>query len=562
MSFLFEELFFGNEAEKLGLRENARAEDKAIAANILGSCFLHQRNLIEDRCRRKAALCPRRAGKSHCAMSYAFWTCLSKVGARVIVVTLSLKHARNTYWFDMMAFADKFGVKGKFYQNELRFIGTNSSQILLIGADSRAEIEKLRGGQYDLVILDECKSFAPVVLNELVDEVIWPALADRKGTMLMIGTPGNIMSGKFFETTYPGFALEKKRKCSCGDAACVKRPVARDYYQPEKYWTEHTGDRLFWSRHHWTVEDNRAFDDASGVNQLWREMLDMKELNQWADDEPIWRREALGEWVATPGAFVYAYANIVSTLEADHVHWRPDYKNGNKHGLAKDVEWNYLLGLDFGYEDDFAMVVVAYNPYDGVLYHVWDFHANHLDVYQMVEEIDRAFDRFGGFDAVVADSGALNTLLIETINKRHGRNIIKAEKREKFDHIELLNADIRAGRIKIIPKSDLALQLASLQFDLSKGAKEELARMGKLSEMRTMANDLCDAFLYVWRYSYHYYTDHRRTMHEVGTREWQREIEAEVMERMVTARRETTRLGDLGRYVQSMKDPLSEFYVN
>lgn len=556
MSFLFEELFFGHEAEKLGLRETERAEDKAIAANILGSCFSHQRNLIEDRCRRKAALCPRRAGKSHCAMSYAFWTCLMRVGARVVIVTLSLKHARNVYWFDMMAYADKFGIKGKFYQNELRFIGANDSQILLIGADSRAEIEKLRGGKYDLVILDECKSFAPVVLNELIDEVIWPALADRKGTMMMIGTPGNILSGKFFETTYPGFAVDKKRKCSCGKASCVKRPVSRDFYTPEGYWTEHAGDRLYWSRHHWTVEDNKA------VEGLWHEMLEMKELNEWSDDEPIWRREALGEWVATPGAFVYAYASIVSTLEADRAHWKPDYKEGNEHGLAKGVEWRYLLGIDFGYEDDFALVVVAYNPHDGVLYHVWDFHENHLIVDDMVREIERAFERFGQFDAVVADSGALNTLLIETINKRHGRNIVKADKREKFDHIELLNSDMRSGRIKLIPKSDLAIQMASLQFDLSKGAKEELARMGKLQEMRTMPNDLCDAFLYIWRYSFHYYTEHRRSFHEVGTREWQREVETAVMDRMVAARRETTKLGDLGRYVKSMKDPLSDYYVN
>lgn len=538
-------MFFGHEAEKLGLRESAKAENRETAENILAECFQKQRNVILDKCRRKSVLCPRRAGKSFCAMSYANYVALMKHGARVVIVTLSLKHARNTYWFEMQAFAERFGIKGRFYQNELRFIGANDSHILLIGADSIAEIEKLRGGQYDLVILDECKSFAPVVIDELVDQVIWPALADRKGTIMMIGTPGNIMSGKFFATTYPGYKVPTK--------ASGERLVARSYDNPEKYWVDHPKDRLFWSRHSWSVQDNEKCEG------LWQEFLDAKELNGWPDDEPIWRREALGEWVASDNAFVYAYANLVST-DPDLVHWQPDYKTGNKHGLHLEPDWRYILGLDFGYEDDFAMVVVAYNPFDGVLYHVWDYHENHLTVDEMVVQIDRAFDRFGDFDAVVGDSGALNTLLIETINKRHGRNIQKADKREKFDHIELLNSDFRAGRLRVLPKSDLAIQLATLQFDLSRGKREELARLGKLSENRVMRNDLCDAFLYAWRYSYHYYADRRATLHEPGTVAWQRELEAQAMAKIVASRSEREREGDLGRYLKSTRDPLRDLY--
>lgn len=541
----FDDMFFSGLAADQGALENTRGEDRAIADSIRASLNPVQLNLLEDPCRRKSALCPRRSGKSHAAMSYAFDTCLRKVGARVVVVTLTLKHAKNVYWFDMQKFANRFGVQGaKFYQNELRIIFRNSSQLWLIGAESRAEIEKLRGGQYDLVIIDECKSYPPAILHELVFEVVMQALADRRGTVLMIGTPGNITKGSiFFETTYPGYSFVGKDK--------KEHLISRDFYAPEPYWT---GRRpLYWSRHHWTVQDNLALD------HLWDEMLEMKALNHWADDEPIWRREALGEWVNSVGAFVYAYANMAGTAEAEEALWRPNFLLGNKFGLMpRDAEWRYLLGIDLGFDDHFAMVVGAYNPTDGVLYHVWEYHEPRLDVYDAVSRIDEAIERFGGFDAIVADTGGLGKMIVETLNKRHGYAIKPAEKTQKFDHIELLNADIRSGRTKIMPDSDLAMQMAMLQYDLSKGAKEDLARVGRLREHPGMPNDLCDAFLYMWRYSFHYWQDARPSFAPVGSAEWQRDIEKRAMELMVQQRSAEAQNQIIAGWVNI--DPLREYY--
>lgn len=518
----FDDMFFGSLAADQGALENTRADDRAIANSIRSSLNKVQLNLLEDPCRRKTALCPRRSGKSHVAMSYAFDTCLRKVGARVVVVTLTLKHAKNVYWFDMQKFANRFGVQGaKFYQNELRIIFRNSSQLWLIGAESHAEIEKLRGGQYDLIVIDECKSYPPVILHELVNVVVMPALADRRGTVLLIGTPGNIMKGLFFETTYPGYSFEGKDK--------KIHLVARDFYKPEPYWTK--GRKLYWSRHHWTVEDNTA------MPHLWAEMLELKELNHWDDDEPMWRREALGEWVNSIGAFVYAYAGMLGDGPMNVAHWSPDFVAGNKHGLMpRDAEWRYILGIDLGYDDHLALVVGAYNTSDGVLYHVWEYHEPKLDVYDAVDRVDEAIAKFGSFDAIVADTGGLGKMIIETLNKRYGYAIKPAEKTQKFDHIELLNADIRSGRVKIMPQSDLATQMAILQYDLSRGAKEDLARNGKLKEHPGMPNDLCDAFLYLWRYSYHYYSDERPTLAPVGSAQWQRDLEQRAMEIMVRQR--------------------------
>lgn len=537
--------FFGHLAEGYGLRENAREADRALADSIRAELLPHQLSVITDKCRRKAVLCPRRAGKSYTAMSYAFDMALRKVGARIVIVNLTLRNAKDVYWYEMSIFANKHGVQCRFYQNELRTVLPNSSQILLTSADSRAEIEKLRGGQYDLVIIDECKSYAAHLLNELIYEIVNPALADRNGTVMMIGTPGNIMRGPFFQATYPGWRGAPNKNHPDG------KLFSRDYNSPEAYWRDHPGDKTYWSRHYWSTKDNTK------QPQIWEKFLEDKAVAGWGDDEPIWRREALGEWINTDDAFVYAYAGLCSTDPA-LVHWVPDYIKGNKFGLENGVEWRYLLGIDWGFEDAFAMVVVAYNQYDGKLYHVWDKKESHLDAYEVMDEVDLAVARFGHFDAVVAEYATGGKTIIEALNKRHGMNIKLAEKNQKWDYIELLNADFRAGRLLIQHGSDLAFELSTLQFDLSKGTKEQLARAGKLREAPTLPNDLCDALLYIWRFSYHYYADLRPTVFAKGTLDWFKDNERKAMTKATKDRASELAAPEWKKW-SSNKDPLADY---
>ena len=66
---------------------------------------------------------------------------------------------------------------------------------------------------------------------------------------------------------------------------------------------------------------------------------------------------------------------------------------------------------------------------------------------------------------MVGDAAGLGKLVIETLNKRHALPLQAAEKREKFDHIELLNADFHAGRIKIIPGQGPPVNLVHLKAE-------------------------------------------------------------------------------------------------
>lgn len=543
----FENMFFSMLAAEQGAEREALARDKDIADSIRAGLFSKQLNVIKDKARRKSAICPRRAGKSWVAMSYAFDVALRNARAKIVLITLTLKSAKNIYWFQMQDFCRMHGIAAEFYANELRIQLPNGSQLMLVGAESHAQIDKLRGGSYDLCIIDEAKSYPASVLTELISDVIDPALMDRKGTLLMIGTPGSILDGPFFQSTYPE-AKNKKGKL-----------FSRTFDEPEAYWVSHPKDRSWsWSRHSWTLQDNVHLPEDT-----WENALLLKEKMGWSDDHPTWQREYLGRWVASESAFVYAFANLVN-VEPEKVTWKPGKGDGfNNFGLPEGKGWNYILGLDLGFEDDFAAVIAAYNSTDGCLYQVWEYKDNHRDVDQVAGIISLAAEKVGGeFAAVVADTAGLGKMVIETLNRRHGWNIQPADKRQKNDYIELLNADYQSGRCKLLDHSDLSLEKQALQWDTSRGAKEKLARTGKLKEHPSFPNHLCDAWLYAFKFSYHFWQDERPDAVHVGSKEWVSQQELEAMRALAAAREAEQNLTMWEEIESRSQDPLRGYNVN
>jgi hypothetical protein len=508
----------------------------AAAASIRAGLFPKQRCAVADPALRKAILCPRRAGKSWCVMSYAFETACRIVDARVVICMLVLKQAKLVYWPLMKSFAKRYGIECEWHLHDMTVTLPNGSTILLIGCESLSEVEKLRGQAFDLVIVDECKSFNPSIFNELIYEAVEPTLDDRDGSLVLIGTPGDVLRGLFYQATMPGLEIEVVDEDT---GKKHKRPFSRSFNEPEGYWTEHPDDDLYWSRHNWTRQDNVY------LPKLWAQALRKKKLNRWADDHPTWQREYLARWVRGVGSHVYRYLEILERTNGETaVQYRPDPTR--QHGLPGGHEWRFICGMDFGFEDDFALVVAAYSMTDGSLYHVYDWKKNHQDIFQIAAEIGPLMKRFGGFDAMVGDAAGLGLTLVETLNKNFGFYIEKAEKREKYDYIELLNSDFLSGRIKIIPRTDLHNELVTLQWQIEEGEdKAFLARTGKLKENPEQPNHLCDALLYLHRYSHHFWGKPRAAEPEVGSPEHDREQTRLVMERMVRARAERTRADNL-----------------
>src|SRR5687768_11507029 len=81
-----------------------------VALAMRNSLFKQQRWALEDPSLRKAVLCPRRAGKSWTAMTFAFYTCLVQSESAVVLCLLTLKHAKQVYWKHMQRFARRWGL--------------------------------------------------------------------------------------------------------------------------------------------------------------------------------------------------------------------------------------------------------------------------------------------------------------------------------------------------------------------------------------------------------------------------------------------------------------------
>jgi hypothetical protein len=122
----------------------------------------------------------RRFGKTYLAMvelCQAAW----KRGHMVWYVCPSYRQAKSILWKSLKEMTREYWAK-KPSETELRIELVSGGIICLKGADN---YDSLRGDGLDFLVLDEYASIAP----EAFTEVLRPALADRQGKALFIGTP-------------------------------------------------------------------------------------------------------------------------------------------------------------------------------------------------------------------------------------------------------------------------------------------------------------------------------------------------------------------------------------
>lgn len=504
----------GERATKDSLR------DKERAAKILEGCNPVQRRFLLDPSKKKSLRCPRRSGKSFAITSHGLELGERTPGKRILIVSLTLKSTKENFWSGapggIFTQNHAYGLNLKFNHTDLVWFHENGSRGRLAGAETRSDIEHLRGAaaEADIVFIDECKSFAPEHLNELIQDVIEPGLMTRDGILVLAGTPGLLPMGPFYEATCERSRIQ-------GEEEGLLLPTCTPY----------EGEEVAegWSLHTWTILDNLA------APKQWQRALRKKAERRWSDDHPSWRREYLGEWTTDTFDLVYAYA-AARGVTSGYVQWSPVRSKGNPTGLPEDKgPWHLIMGLDFGYEDSCAAVMAAWSEQLQELRHVGEFKSNHITIDEFAEEIAELAGRYGQPEIVVADSSG--KMLIETMNQRYGWGIIPAERKDKFDHIELLNSDFHAGRIKLLIGSELEREMLGLQWDLSKDTKALLAKTGKLKEDPSCPNHLCDAFLYLWRYAYHFWSTPIDPGPEKGSVSWFELQEKAAVERAVAKKR-------------------------
>ena len=125
----------------------------------------------------------RRAGKTVMAINHMLRAALTNklLNPRYAFISPYRLQGKATAWDYIKQFANK--IPGtKFNESELRCDLANGARITILGAEND---QAIRGISLDGCVFDETQSIKPTIFPE----VIRPALADRKGWCIFIGTP-------------------------------------------------------------------------------------------------------------------------------------------------------------------------------------------------------------------------------------------------------------------------------------------------------------------------------------------------------------------------------------
>ena len=127
-------------------------------------------------------MCHRRFGKTVCMINHLIRSALmSKLkNPRFAYIAPTFKQSKSIAWDYMKQFTAKIP-NTKFNETELRVDLPNGSRITLLGAENS---DGLRGIYLDGCVIDEYAN----IDGKLFAEIIRPALSDRKGYCVFIGT--------------------------------------------------------------------------------------------------------------------------------------------------------------------------------------------------------------------------------------------------------------------------------------------------------------------------------------------------------------------------------------
>ena len=142
--------------------------------------YIHQEL---DKHRYAVLCCHRRFGKTVMVLNHLIRSALQNKNhnPRLAYIAPTYKQAKSIAW-DYLKFYTKNIPGTKWNESELRCDLINGARITLLSSEN---FDSIRGIYLDICAIDEVAQ----VSQGLIDEVIIPALSDRKGKLFLIGTP-------------------------------------------------------------------------------------------------------------------------------------------------------------------------------------------------------------------------------------------------------------------------------------------------------------------------------------------------------------------------------------
>jgi hypothetical protein len=308
-------------------------------------------------------------------------------------------------WDVLKEIDEKYKLGCVFKESTLTVTHPNGSKLMLYGADMANFIRRLKGQKSPGIGIDEAQDFGGH-LESLINDVLTPMLVDYKDSWLaVVGTPGPVPQGRYFETT--------------------------------------NNKRFGYSVHKWTLLDNPHIPEP----QKFIDDLILK--NQWEPNHPTLMREWYNNWVLDVDALWIRYK-----AEVNHYTQLPP--NVRK--------WNYILGIDIGFKDADALAVLAWSEEDDCTYLVEELITAKQDITSLIQQIEGMIKKYDPYKTVI-DQGGLGLKIAEEMRRRHAVPVEAADKKLKAENVGILNDQLRIGKFKAKSASRFAQDSYLIQID-------------------------------------------------------------------------------------------------
>lgn len=369
--------------------------------------------------------------------------------ANQLYVTSTLKNAKRLIWPTLKKLNTKYGLGGVPNETEafMRFPAVENEPVIYLGgAKDKDEIEKIRGyeGGLKRAAIDEVQAIRAGILTTLVDDIIEPSLFDYDGTLSLVGTPGPVLAGYFYEA-------------------------------------DEGQQRHAWEHFFLDMRANPHLQAKSGKapEQILAELRDRR---RWAEDNPTYLREYCGRWVTDSDALALHYDRQRNACE------RQD---------APLPGWRYILVFDIGFDDADAIGVLGWAPHDRRLRLVKEVITRKQGITELGNQL-QAVERVFRPERIVGDLGALGKKIGAELQVRWGLNVEAADKQRKAEHVGLLDDALITGSFLAPADSVFAEDCAIVQWDADAKAK------GVLVFDDSYHSDIIDAVLYGYRLAQHW----------------------------------------------------------
>lgn len=372
---------------------------------IRETLFSKQQEVFDDNENEEIEIiCSRRAGKTELDARILVAACIEK-DTPCLYINLTFTNAISQQYGLCLKLANEYGLEiEKASSNEGIITFKNGSSITFRGNSTSAESEKLRGGKYKVIIVDEIGHQR--WLKYLIEDVLSPLQKDFfKHKIIYTGTPPRV-----------------------------------PHHYSEWLWNNPKV-----KHYHWTMKENPFMPNAE------EEIKKEAEKRGMSVDNTYIKREYLG--------IMGAYDTESQVYKGYQV-----YKELPTYNFTPT---NVYIGVDWGGVDNNAVCVLAADRYSKKAFVTEEFKQNNMTVTEICNKIiairDRAIDFAKGlnpdFDEarvqVICDNNELDNLW-ELSREYHIPNVCKAYKTDMMFAIQQLAEFVRTGQILIKEKGIIA----------------------------------------------------------------------------------------------------------